>query len=111
MKIIIRMRITGETSIPPRSGRNRLIGLRAGSVTAFKKYHTFLTKLFLRKKPRTGGAGLLGFHWGGTWVPFGVGTRDGEGTAISLNISQLYEAKTGTWQAANDKAHNVRYWG
>ena len=19
------------------------------------------------KKPRTGGAGLLGFHWGGTW--------------------------------------------
>ena len=26
---------------------------------------------------------------GGTWAPFGIGTRDGEGTAITLNLTQL----------------------
>ena len=46
----------------------------------------------------------------------GVGTRDGEGTAIALNISQLYEAKAipkgriemrDTRQAASDKARGL----
>ena len=34
------------------------------------------------KKPRTGGAGLLRFHWGGT--------SDGEGNAITLLGLRLY---------------------
>jgi len=36
-----------------------------------------------------GGSGASGFHWGGTGAPFGIGTRDGEGTAITLNLTQL----------------------
>jgi hypothetical protein len=30
-----------------------------------------LTNLSKKQKPRTGATGLLGFHWGGTWVPLG----------------------------------------
>ena len=37
--------MTGETSTPPKSGSNLLIGLSKGSVTLYKKFYKFIRLL------------------------------------------------------------------
>ena len=46
IKTIMKIRITGEISMPPSAGIKRLIGLSAGSMMAFSAIVMFLAKLF-----------------------------------------------------------------
>ena len=69
--------------------KSTMTAISATFATVFMVSSFYRAPTTKEEAPHGGGAGLLGSIGGETWAPFGIGTRDGEGTAITLNLTQL----------------------